>query len=146
MRAQVRQYDEAPIEILASELPPPILTYVGPGNAWRLEDDYRYQDGENVITVPEGFLFDLASIPRAFWWLISPFELSIAAPLLHDFLYLHAGAPPAGSVTPPRVYSRIDADKLFLEVMKTEGVHGWRRGSAYAAVRAFGWLGWESDN
>ena len=146
MRAQVRQYEQAPIAIVASELPAPILTYIGPGNVWRLEDDYSYRDSEFVITVPEGFRFDLASIPRAFWWLISPFELSIAAPLLHDFLYQHAGAPPAGSIDPLHVYSRADADRLFLEVMESEGVHGWRRGPAYAAVRAFGWLGWKDND
>ncbi|MEN8234191.1 MAG: DUF1353 domain-containing protein [Actinomycetota bacterium] len=142
MKVQVREYDRAPIEIVASRLSAPILTFVGPGNAWRLEEPYAYADGDHAITVPEGFLFDLASIPRAFWWLVSPFELSIAAPLLHDFLYQHAGVPPAGSIKPPRTYSRSEADRLFLHMMETEGVPGWRRGPAYAAVRAFGWLGW----
>lgn len=145
MKAQVREYEQAPIEIATSALPAPVVTYLGPGNLWRLEEVYSYHDGSSVITVPEGFRFDLASIPRAFWWLISPFELSIAAPLLHDFLYQHKGEPPAGSIDPPRVYSRTDADKLFRRVMEVEGVPGWRRGTAYAAVRAFGWLGWKKS-
>lgn len=66
MKAQVREYEQAPIEITASALPAPVLTYEGPGNVWRLEEVYSYQDGTSVITVPEGFRFDLASIPRAF--------------------------------------------------------------------------------
>jgi hypothetical protein len=142
MKAETRQLEQESIHVAESTLPPPIVTYIGPGNRWRLEGDYPYQDGRNLITVPGGFLFDLASIPRAFWWLISPFELSIAAPLLHDFLYAHKGDPPAGSIEPARVYSRKQADQLFREVMKIEGVPAWRRGPAYAAVRSFGWLAW----
>ena len=142
MKAETRELQHESIHVAESTLPAPVVTYIGPGNVWRLEEEYPYQDGGNLITVPEGFKFDLASIPRAFWWLISPFELSIAAPLLHDFLYAYRGDPPAGSIEPPRVYTRKQADQLFRAVMKIEGVAAWRRGPAYAAVRSFGWLGW----
>ena len=142
MKEEVRHYEQASIDITESTLQPPVVTYVGPGNAWRLEEPYPFHDGPTLITVPDGFLFDLASIPRIFWSLIAPFELSITAPLLHDFLYHFRGNPPAGSVTPSRRYSRVDADRLFRRVMEIEGVPGWRRTLAYLAVRAFGWLGW----
>lgn len=143
MKPQTRLYEQAPVEIAASTLSPPVVTYLGPKNVWRLEESYSYQDGDHLITVHEGFRFDLASIPRAFWWLVSPFELSIAAPLLHDLMYQHDGDPPAGSIVPPRVYSRIECDRLFLRVMEEEGVPAWRRIPAYIAVRAFGRLGWQ---
>ena len=81
-------------------------------------------------------------MPRALWWLIAPFELSIAAPLLHDFLYFHGGQPPAGVVVPPRTYTRSDADRVFREVMKAEGVPLWRRALGYVAVRLFGGDSW----
>lgn len=142
MREEVRQYEQAPIEITKSVLPAPVVTYTGPGNRWRLEAAYSYEDGANVITVPEGFQFDLASIPRVFWGLIAPFELSIAAPLLHDLLYHHQGDLPPGTVEPPRAYTRLEADRLFRNIMETEGVPAWRRTLAYLAVRSFGWLGW----
>ena len=44
---------------------------------------------------------DLSSVPRAFWGLIAPFEVSIEAPLEHDFLYQHRGDPPAGTIDLP---------------------------------------------
>ena len=81
-------------------------------------------------------------MPRAFWWLIAPFELSVVAPLVHDFLYLHAGKPPPGSVEPPRAYSRAEADRAFRQIMEAEGVESWRRVFAYAATRAFGGGAW----
>ena len=142
MKAEIRRYHEESVKVAASSLAAPVVTYVGPGNVWRLEEAYEYRDGQNLITVPEGFRFDLASIPRVFWWLISPFELSIAAPLLHDFLYAYDGDPPAGSIEPPRVYTRKQADQLFRTIMEIEGVPAWRRNLAYWAVRSFGWTGW----
>ena len=103
-----------------------------------------YRDGETAITVPAGFRFDLSSVPRVFWSLIAPFELSIAAPLAHDFLYRHGGQPPAGSIEPPRTYTRAEADRLFLTIMQAEGVAPWRRIPAYLAVRLFGRSSWRS--
>ena len=142
MHPEVRRYEHTEVEIPASALAAPLVTYVGPGNRWRLEEAYSYQDGPTRIIVPAGFLFDLASIPRIFWWLIAPFELSVAAPLLHDFLYHHRGDLPPGTVEPSRPYTRLEADRLFRTVMETEGVPAWRRTLAFLAVRGFGWLGW----
>jgi len=110
--------------------------------AWVLEAAYGYDDVGTRLTVPAGFRFDLASVPRLFWPLVAPFELSIAAPLLHDFLYRHAGAPPPGAALPARRYARRDADRLFREVMAAEGVAAWRRYAAWAAARAFGAPSW----
>jgi Protein of unknown function (DUF1353) len=144
MNEQATQLQNQPVEISESPLPPPVLTYIG-DDRWRLEADYTYQDGEHRITVPAGFEFDLSSVPRAFWSLIAPFELSITAPLLHDFLYQYGGRPPAGTVEPPRTYTRRQADQLFRAVMEREGVPAWRRLPAYAAVRAFGGGAWHSS-
>ena len=138
-----RSLDHDLVDVPASRLPPPLLTWVG-GNRWRLEADYAYNDGATTIIVPAGFQFDLSSVPRALWWLIAPFELSIAAPLLHDFLYMHGSLPPAGSVDPARTHTRADADRIFVEIMRAEGVPAWRRLLGYAAVRLFGRDAWRS--
>jgi hypothetical protein len=141
MNEFARRLDHDPVEIAGSRLPAPILTYLGDGQ-WRLEAEYTYQDGETAIRVPSGFQFDLSSVPRSFWWLIAPFELSIVAPLLHDFLYRHGGKPSSGSVEPPRSYKRAEADRMFRTIMHAENVSVWRRHLAYLAVRAFGGSAW----
>ncbi|MGH2748638.1 MAG: DUF1353 domain-containing protein [Actinomycetota bacterium] len=141
MKAFVRELDRDPVRIEASRLPPPVVSYVT-GTTWRLEEAYAYLDGDHTITVPAKFEFDMSSIPRWLWWLIAPFELSVAAPLLHDFLYRYSGAPPPGTVDPPRTYSRRQADDLFREVMEKEGVAAWRRTVGYWVVRAFSFLAW----
>ena len=134
------QLAATPVRIAGSALPPPIVSYRG--RVWQLEAPYDYDDGGTRLTVPAGFAFDLASIPRLFWPLVAPFELSIAAPLLHDFLYRYAGEPPPPGVVPPRRYTRSEADRLFREIMGAEGVAAWRRHAAWAAARAFGGRAW----
>ena len=56
MKPQVRTLEQAPVDIAASRLPPPILSYVG-GRQWRLEADYSYRDAETTITIAKGFQF-----------------------------------------------------------------------------------------
>jgi hypothetical protein len=126
-----------------SSLPPPVICLPDPGGEWRLEQPYTYLDNDVSLTVPAGFRFDLSSVPRFLWPLVAPFELSIAAPLLHDFLYRHGGAVYEWT-DPPEGYTRWGADRVFREVMALEGVPDWRRRVAWAAVRCFGWGAWRS--
>jgi hypothetical protein len=141
MDERARTLDHDAVEIARARLPAPVLTYLG-GRHWRLEADYPYKDGPTTITVPSGFRFDLSSVPRVFWSVIAPFELSIAAPLLHDFLYQTGGKPPDVSIDPPRTYTRAEVDRMFLTIMRAEGVAMFRATSAYLAVRAFGRPAW----
>tara|TARA_E500000178_G_C16922887_1_gene708070 strand:+ start:663 stop:1148 length:486 start_codon:yes stop_codon:yes gene_type:complete len=46
----------------------------------------RESNKTETITVPKGFVTDLASVPRAMWWLIAPFDVARAA-IVHDILY-----------------------------------------------------------
>ena len=140
MERSPRQLERTPVRIAASRLAPPVLSYVD--GRWVLEGDYAYQDGATRLTVPAGFRFDLASVPRLFWALVAPFELSIVGPLLHDFLYRYAGDPPPPATQPPRRYTRREADALFRDVMAAEGVPAWRRHAAYLATRLFGARSW----
>ena len=130
------------VQIRGSSLPAPLLTYNPARGTWTLEETYAAHDGRWTLTIAAPFEFDLASIPRLFWSLIAPFELSIVAPLVHDFLYLEAGDPPAGGIVPQRHYTRADTDRLFLRLMKAEGVATWRRTLAFTVVRVFGGRYW----
>ena len=142
MDRSVFKFRDQPVVIKRSKLPTPIISYIEAEKKWRLEEAYAYISGDHQISVPSKFKFDLASVPRIFWCLIAPFELSIAAPLIHDFLYDYRGDPPAGSIEPPTIFNRRDSDSIFREIMQKEGVAGWRRFCAYWAVRGFGWIPW----
>jgi hypothetical protein len=143
VKAAFQELEEAQVAIADSDLPSPVVSSLGPRNWWRLVEVYRYTDGAYTITVPAGFEFNMASVPRVFWGLIGPFELSVAAPLVHDFLYRYRGALPLGTVDPKREYTRRQADQLFRTMMEKEAVSWWRRPPAYLAVRIFGGFVWK---
>lgn len=114
-----------------------------PHNKWRLVEPYSYYDSEHdvTITVPAGFEFDLASVPRFFWRIIAPFELGIEGPLVHDAAYGTRGFP-AGWTDPERMYTRKEVDALLLHIAGQGGASPWKRRAAYAVVRAFGRGAW----
>lgn len=122
--------------------PPVWVTYSVQEKAWILLDAYRIPVAPGItLEVPEGFRFDLASIPRPLWWIIAPFELSLVAPLGHDYLYKNGGKFTSVEGRDHEI-SRRAADKLFRNLMEKEGVPDWRVKSAYRAVRWFGGGSW----
>ncbi|MGH8727939.1 MAG: DUF1353 domain-containing protein [Burkholderiales bacterium] len=129
-------------DIAASPFPPVKVTYHTGEREWELVETYRFSIELLTFNLPQGFRFDLASIPRAVWPVIAPFDLSLVAPLTHDFIYRYAGRLPENSVIPDHTFTRKEADDLFSELMRIEGVWWWRRSLAYAAVRAFGADAW----
>ena len=129
-----------------SELDPPELSYDPRQKLWKLEKDYTYEYDGNEINVAADFKFDLSSVPRPFWWLIAPFELSIVAPLIHDYLYLYKGRMCPGATDPPKRYTRKEADALFLRIMDEEGIARWKRSAAYRVVRTFSGIHWKSGD
>lgn len=82
---------------------------------------------EIVVTVPEGFVTDFASIPGPAQILIQPFGRHAPAAVLHDFLY-------ALGQKKARAY----ADRLFLHAMRESGVPFLRRSVMFRMVRFFG--------
>lgn len=114
---------------------PPLVSYLAQERVWVLQQPYKISSMEHELQteIPQFFCFDGASVPRIFWSVMSPFDLSILAPMLHDWIYSKAG---------PDV-RRVTADKVFKEVMRREGVPAWRRQMAYLAVRMFGKSSWK---
>src|SRR5690606_21332685 len=107
---------------------------------------YQDEAGKRVITflIPANFEFDLASIPRFFWPIISSFELSIVDPLIHNYFYRYEGNNPchtASSDTQEGLVSqrvtRPQADEIFYNLMLLEGIPKWKAQIAYRVVRVF---------
>lgn len=104
---------------------------------WRTARDFQVEipGGAGVVRVPKGFETDLASVPRLLWPLIGSHELSIVAPVVHDWLYRRRGL--YWQVDRKQYLTRADADRLFLRLMILEGVAGWKARAAWLAVRLF---------
>lgn len=81
---------------------------------------------DKLVIVPEGFVTDFASVPRAplTYWLFG--GIGDEAAVVHDFAYEKGIVP------------RDMADDLYLEALEACGVPAWRRRAMWAAVRVFG--------
>ena len=98
---------------------------------WVLTAQCIYQSdlpGDNnkpvLVTVPKGFITDLASIPRIARFFIIKNGRHRAAAIVHDYL-----------CRLKMEFSRVLADKIFLEAMKISDVPRLRRWLMFAAVR-----------
>jgi len=106
-------------------LPGPIL--------WRLDQDLVIKLGVNGeglrLTVPKGFVTDLASVPFLLWMIFPPHGPWAPAAVAHDYLYSRfcEGC------------SRFLADAIFRDLMHTLRVWIPARIPIYYAVRLGGW-------
>ena len=100
------------------------------------------------VDVPKGTESDFASVPRIFWPIIPPSGEHTYAALAHDYLYaggLVAYVRGDADSCPRRPRNRREADEIFREFMKADGVPAWREFLVYWAVRLFGWMSWEKS-
>ena len=93
---------------------------------WVLLRDLIWDDGRRIV-VPAGFKTDLASIPRAFRWLLQQNGPSRKGAVLHDFAYRS------------HMMTRAKADALFKKALQVEGVNPVGCWLYWAGVRIGGW-------
>lgn len=135
--------------MITTTLPPVYVTYDTRRKVWVLMFEYTIVIDRPIpspfkieFKIPAKFEFDLASIPRIIWPLIGSFELSLVAPLIHDYLYQFRGEPEhhdyenRGLPRKPSL-TRAEADQIFLDLMLAEKVTPWKAKAAYRAVRLF---------
>jgi len=81
---------------------------------------------DRLVIVPEGFVTDFASVPRApfTYWLFG--GIGDEAAVVHDFLY------------ETRIVPRHLADQVYGEALEACGVSRWRRAAMVLAVQLFG--------
>jgi len=82
------------------------------------------------ITVPIGFLTDIASVPRFAWSIIPKDDTHTPACVLHDWMYYK------------NLFSRKACDRIFYEALKSLEVKAWKREVMFRAVRLGGFLGY----
>ena len=96
-----------------------------------------------TITVPSGFITDLASTPRILWNVIAPFDVARAA-IVHDLLYkaIRTYRYGKGPEEDKELVTKAKkaADRVFLLAMKDAEpkVSKWKIYCAWKAVDLFG--------
>jgi hypothetical protein len=90
-------------------------------------------DQPEKVEVPDGFVTDLASIPRVFWQVLKPEGKYAYAAVVHDYLYWEQSR------------SREEADRIFKIAMEDSGVDPKVVKTLYVAVRRLGKSAWEAN-
>lgn len=109
-------------------------------NFWKLAGEMSYSSEylNGRVVIPEGFVTDLASIPRIFTPLIPIAGRHRLAGILHDYMYATGGCY--------GLFSRETCDIVFLEAMEHLGVKWFRRKIMYLTVRMFGGSSFKSSH
>jgi hypothetical protein len=102
------------------------MTPLPNGKHWRLNKEFPVLS----FVVPAGFVTDLASVPRVFWFIAPRWGKHGPAAILHDYLYR------TGEV------DRRTADNRFADVMDLCNVHPIFADAMFFAVRIFGFHAW----
>ena len=103
----------------------------------------RETNKTETITVPKGFVTDLASVPRAMWAFIAPFDVARAA-IVHDLLYKtirqYRWKMKEKEDQELIKKAKIASDKVFLLGMHDAEpkIPGWKSYSSWKAVDLFG--------
>lgn len=107
------------------------------GDILTLEEDLTVRWRGRVVTVPAGFESDGASVPRLLWSSISPRldPRTLRGAVVHDYLYR----------TAPENWTRKEADTLFYEFIREDGLSWWAAKKAFWGVRLFGGKSWRGE-
>lgn len=93
---------------------------------WRIHESFEFylsDDNSDVISVPAGFVTDLATVPCIFWSVMPPDGKYAKAAIIHDYLYDNA------------LRTKKEANLIFLDGMTVLGAPKWKRIEMYLAVR-----------
>jgi len=110
-------------------------------NRYELLEEVSFElSNGKVITIENGYVWDLSSVPRLLWFLLPPDgDFQIGA-LIHDYLYEH------------KLFSRKFADKEMFkwsnEISGTQKIISFRNidnYTRYLGVRLFGWIVWNNN-
>ena len=104
---------------------------------FELINDLRASTPYGLITVPKGFITDLASIPWIAQCIIPKLGKQNRSSIIHDYLY------ETGNINGKKITQKI-ADKIYLGLMRSRKVSKWNAKTQYRALRMFGWYAWNN--
>lgn len=107
------------------------------GNILTLKEETTITWQDRTIVIPQGFESDGVSTPRFLWATISPAidPRTIRAGVAHDFIYR----------TQPPEWTRKQADEMFYDLCREDGLSWWTAQKAYLGLRLFGGKAWEDN-
>lgn len=105
----------------------------GKANLWILLEPWRFAHNDVTRTIPAGFTWDLASVPRPLRSFVTPLDARTLGPALeHDYRYRYKIGP------------RKRADLAFRQALRANGVSSVKSWLCYLSVRLGGSGAWNA--
>jgi hypothetical protein len=97
---------------------------------WKIAKDFKFRVNRTneIIVIREGFVTNLASVPRILRSIYPRSPKLLLASCIHDYLYEQG------------IYDRKTCDLIFKDLMKIVGVKKKKYKVMELGVRLFGWL------
>tara|TARA_B100000929_G_C15509277_1_gene419772 strand:- start:285 stop:866 length:582 start_codon:yes stop_codon:yes gene_type:complete len=119
-----------------------ILLWILTTRNWEIAEDFEYELNDIKYTIPAGFKFDGASIPKFLHTFLSPVGVLLMGGLVHDYAYKYQTLLKINKADTLGVISQKRADEIFRDI--NIGVNGFYLMNylAYYSLRLGGFLAW----
>jgi hypothetical protein len=109
---------------------------------WEVADDWAFKIGSTWYVIPQGFVFDGASIPKFLHTWLSPTGVLLMGGLVHDYAYKYATLLKSGKKKTMGTITQKKADEIFRDInIEQNGFHLLNK-LAYWALRIGGFVAW----
>lgn len=104
---------------------------------WRIIVPFSVElSNKKIISIPRGFYYDMATVPKWLWSFVRPFNDGLFAFLIHDYLYVYKEK---------HTLTRKEVDKEMLFWLKiTNPSNMFDNYIRYIIVRLFGGFWWKT--
>lgn len=102
-----------------------------PDLLFEVMSEWDATDGRLPVMVPKGFVTDLTSVPRIFWWFLPKTGFYLGAAVGHDHLYSE------------QQVSRARADRWFFTIGVVDGESLFKMWIMWLALRIGGRRAWK---
>ena len=111
---------------------------------WEVADDWAFKINGQWYIIPQGFVFDGASIPKFLHTWLSPTGVLLMGGLVHDYAYKYATLLKSGKKKTMGTITQKKADEIFRDInIEQNGFH-FLNYLAYWALRVGGFMAWNS--
>ena len=109
---------------------------------WEVADDWAFKINGQWYIIPQGFVFDGASIPKFLHTWLSPTGVLLMGGLVHDYAYKYATLLKSGKKKTMGTITQKKADEIFRDInIAQNGFHLLNK-LAYWALRIGGFVAW----
>ena len=109
---------------------------------WEVADDWAFKINGQWYIIPQGFVFDGASIPKFLHTWLSPTGVLLMGGLVHDYAYKYATLLKSGKKKTMGTITQKKADEIFRDInIEQNGFHLLNK-LAYWDLRIGGFVAW----